>query len=96
MGQQPNPPMLYKPWQVAIFLGISERSLERYRSLGTGPEYIRLRGHVRYAEPALLQFLRDNTIRTDQSPDPTKKPDSMAELQAILVDLRAALGVGDD
>jgi hypothetical protein len=54
--------ILLTPKQVAAALGVSVRSLERMRSDGTGPQFIRAsggnrRGRVVYAERDLTEWL---------------------------------------
>ena len=96
MTAQPNPLTLLHPWQVALILGLSERTLERYRARKIGPEFVRVESRIRYSEPALLNYLEKNTVRTDQSDDPTEKTGSLAELQALMKELLAVLPpVGD-
>ena len=96
MREEVNPLRLLHPWQVALILSISERSLERYRARRTGPEYVRVGGQIRYSEPALLEYLRRQTVRTAQPDDPTEEPDSLAGLQALLEELLAVLPPGGD
>ena len=95
MSEQSNPLTLLHPWQVALILGISERTLERYRARGTGAEYVRVGGQIRYSEPALLEYLRRQTVKTDQSDGSTEEPKSEANLKALVEELLAALH-GDD
>ena len=96
MEEQANPLRLLHPWQVALILGISERTLERYRARGTGPEFVRVGNRIRYPETAVLAYLKRNTVRTDQSDDPTEEPESLAGLQALLEELLAVLPPGGD
>lgn len=61
-------PKLLKPEQAAASLGVSERTLERWRMTGEGPTYVSLtRKTVRYPEQALAAFvvarLRANTAQ---------------------------------
>ena len=50
---------LLKPSQVAALLGVSERTLERWRMTGEGPAYLSLtRNTVRYRGDELLNFLQ--------------------------------------
>ena len=61
-------PKLLKPEEVAASLGVSERTLERWRMTGEGPAYVSLsRKTVRYPEHALAEFviarLRVNTAQ---------------------------------
>lgn len=44
---------LYSTKQVAILLGISTRTLQRWRQLRQGPPYIRAEGFIRYPKTDL-------------------------------------------
>ncbi len=51
---------LLKPSHVAAMLGVSERTLERWRMTGDGPAYLSLtRNTVRYRSDELARFLRE-------------------------------------
>lgn len=51
-------PTLLTPEQVASALGVTERTLERWRMRGDGPPYVRLtRSTVRYSKAALAAFV---------------------------------------
>lgn len=41
-------PVLLSPRQLAARWGLSEKTLERWRMLGTGPVFLKLGGHVMY------------------------------------------------
>ena len=91
MREKSDPLKLFWPWEAALVLRVSARTLERYRSLGTGPEYTRVGGQIRYSERALARYLTQNTVRTDQSDGPTKESDSASELPALLQQLLGLL-----
>lgn len=51
-------PRLLRPDQVAEYLHISERTLERWRMCGEGPQYLSLsKKLIRYAAEHLREFL---------------------------------------
>ena len=61
-------PKLLTPEQVALSLGVTERTLERWRMTGDGPPYVGLtRRTVRYSEAALIAFVaarvKENTAQ---------------------------------
>ena len=61
-------PKLLTPEQVATLLGVTERTLERWRMTGDGPPYVGLtRRTVRYSEAALIAFVaarvKENTAQ---------------------------------
>jgi hypothetical protein len=61
-------PKLLTPEQVAVALGVTERTLERWRITGDGPPYVSLtRSTVRYSEQALAAFVaarvKENTAQ---------------------------------
>lgn len=44
----PESPVLLSPRQLAARWGLSEKTLERWRMLGTGPVFLKLGGRVLY------------------------------------------------
>lgn len=46
--------------QAAQALGISPRALERHRTMGTGPTFVRVGRLVRYREEDLTSFVESN------------------------------------
>jgi predicted site-specific integrase-resolvase len=44
--------------QVAKLLGVSVRSLERYRRLGIGPPFIRMKSWIRYPEEGIVEWMK--------------------------------------
>ena len=56
----PGAPRLLKPKEVADRLGVSQRTLERWRIAGEGPPYVSItRSTVRYTAEALDAFLAE-------------------------------------
>ena len=48
--------------EAARILSFSHKTLEAWRTTGTGPEYLRLEnGHIRYKREALDEWLHMNT-----------------------------------
>lgn len=61
-------PKLLTPEHVAASLGVTERTLERWRMTGDGPPFVSLsRRTVRYSEAALIAFVaarvKENTAQ---------------------------------
>ncbi len=51
-------PKLFSPAEVAASLGVTERTLERWRIIGEGPRYIKLtRSTVRYTMQDIANFI---------------------------------------
>ncbi|MGM1016154.1 MAG: helix-turn-helix transcriptional regulator [Actinomycetota bacterium] len=45
--------------ELADFLQLSTRTLQRWRSCGYGPSYIRVRDHVRYPEHGVQSWMEE-------------------------------------
>ena len=43
---------------VAAMLGVSERTVERWREAGKGPPFVRIGGSILYPETACVEYLR--------------------------------------
>ena len=56
--------MLLNTDQAAQRLGLSPRTLERYRVTGEGPEYLKIGRAVRYIASALERWLKGCTRRS--------------------------------
>ena len=56
--------MLLNTDQAAQRLGLSPRTLERYRVTGEGPEYLKIGRAVRYTASALERWLKGCTRRS--------------------------------
>ena len=56
--------MLLNTDQAAQRLGLSPRTLERYRVTGEGPEFLKIGRAVRYAASALERWLKGCTRRS--------------------------------
>lgn len=48
---------LVKPLEVAKQLGVSPATLARWRTLGSGPRFVRVGGQVRYQRDAVAAWL---------------------------------------
>lgn len=56
-----NLPDLSDPSELAAYLVVPERTLAKWRSLGTGPKFIRMGRHVRYRRADVEAWLEDQT-----------------------------------
>ena len=67
-GSDPNriiPDRVYSQPATEVWTGLSGRTLERKRSDGTGPDYVRLGpGRIGYRGSAILAWLKKNTFRS--------------------------------
>lgn len=61
MSQDGTLPELGTTEEVAVYLGISPRTLENKRYDGTGPRYIKAGRAVRYRRKDVEQWLDDNS-----------------------------------
>jgi excisionase family DNA binding protein len=57
------PPRLLRTSEAARYLGLSNRTLERHRNLGTGPTYRKLGGTVLYTLDDLKLWIEENARR---------------------------------
>jgi len=56
--------------EAAALIGMTVHALRRWRQLGVGPAYIRLRGRrgrILYERAELLRFVRQYTVTTSES-----------------------------
>jgi len=53
---------IVKPAEFSELIGHSLRTLQRWRTTGEGPQYIKLGKDVRYQRSAIQSWLRDRTI----------------------------------
>jgi excisionase family DNA binding protein len=49
--------VLYTPDEAAAFLNSNRRTLERWRTTGTGPRFVKVGRRVHYRREALLAFI---------------------------------------
>jgi hypothetical protein len=66
-----GPPGLLRTSEAARFLSLSVRTLEKYRSFGTGPKYRKLGGRVVYALEDLKAW-SDQGVRSSTSDPGTR------------------------
>ena len=59
----PNDPLM-RSAAVAEYLGVVIPALEKWRQLGTGPDYIKVGRLVRYKKSALDEWLTERTVAT--------------------------------
>lgn len=52
---------IYKPEQVAEYLGLTVSALAQLRFQGRGPQFIKAGRLVRYSETAIQEWLEQNT-----------------------------------
>jgi excisionase family DNA binding protein len=57
-------PTLFKQKQAADYLGVSERTLEKWRLDGVGPRYTKVGRGVRYPEAGLVEFVEAGLRRS--------------------------------
>ncbi|MDL2279935.1 helix-turn-helix domain-containing protein [Desulfovibrio sp. OttesenSCG-928-G11] len=50
--------------QAAAYCGVSKKTLEHYRQNGTGPQYIKRRGILRYTVEFLDAWMQAGVVRT--------------------------------
>ncbi len=72
--------------QLAEYWGISERTLERWRSIGWGPKFVKIGGRVLYRVEDILEYevehLADSTKSRSQHKKPAKSPTKPASQHA--------------
>ncbi|PVM92762.1 helix-turn-helix transcriptional regulator [Caulobacter endophyticus] len=66
INSTPSPPRHLRTPEAARFLGLSDRTLEKHRSYGTGPTYRKIGGRVVYTLDD-LQAWSDRGMRTSTS-----------------------------
>lgn len=76
------PPRHLRTPEAARFLGLSNRTLEKHRTFGTGPTYRKLGGRVVYALDDLKAWL-DRGSKTSTS-DPGSDPVLTAKRHALI------------
>jgi predicted site-specific integrase-resolvase len=59
-----SPPRHLTQAELASRWQVSERTLDRWRALGTGPAWMKLNGRVRYRVEDVLEFERARLRRT--------------------------------
>jgi predicted site-specific integrase-resolvase len=68
----PSKRRLLSAREIADEFGISKRTLEHWRSLGTGPEYTTVGGRVMYDRVAFENFIAEGSVRpADKLPKPS-------------------------
>ena len=76
------PPRLLRSPEAARFLGVSNRTLEKHRTFGTGPRYRKIGGRVVYAIDDLQHWadrgLRVSTSETTADTVPVPGPERRA------------------
>ena len=62
------PPRYLRTQEAARFLGLSERTLEKHRTYGTGPAYRKLGGRVVYAIDDLEAWTERGAVTSTSDP----------------------------
>lgn len=62
------PPRYLRTQEAARFLGLSERTLEKHRTYGTGPTYRKLGGRVVYGLDDLQSWADRGTVTSTSDP----------------------------
>ena len=62
------PPRYLRTQEAARFLGLSERTLEKHRTYGTGPTYRKLGGRVVYGLDDLQAWADRGTVTSTSDP----------------------------
>ncbi len=68
------PPRYLRTQEAARFLGLSERTLEKHRTYGTGPAYRKLGGRVVYAIEDLKTWADRGLVSSTSDPRGTLLP----------------------
>src|SRR3546814_18297773 len=68
------PPRYLRTQEAARFLGLSERTLEKHRTYGTGPAYRKLGGRVVYAVEDLQTWADRGLVSSTSDPRGTVLP----------------------
>lgn len=68
------PPRYLRTQEAARFLGLSERTLEKHRTYGTGPAYRKLGGRVVYAIDDLQTWADRGRVSSTSDPRGTVLP----------------------
>ena len=58
----------------AAFLGLSPRTLDRYRKTGQGPEHFRFGGRVRYLKSDVAAWASARRVKSGPGPDLGDRP----------------------
>jgi predicted DNA-binding transcriptional regulator AlpA len=76
------PPRYLRTPEAARFLGLSDRTLEKHRTYGTGPAYRKLGGRVVYALEDLQAWANRGTVTSTSDPRGSVLPAKRHEPQA--------------
>jgi predicted DNA-binding transcriptional regulator AlpA len=64
----PNLDTLLTSREAAAVLRLSERTLERLRTAGIGPQFVRLSRAIRYRHSDLVEYIEANLARSTSEP----------------------------
>ena len=68
--------------EAATYVGLSRRTLERYRVTGEGPTYLKNGGRVFYRQADLDQWLENNRRRSTSDPGPETEQEAKTRTAA--------------
>ena len=77
------PPRYLRTQEAARFLGLSERTLEKHRTYGTGPAYRKLGGRVVYAVDDLEAWAERGAVTSTSDPRGQVLPAKRQTLPAV-------------
>ena len=70
--QEKNDPVYLDTRRAADLLGLSPRTLDRYRVTGEGPEFFRFGNRIRYLKSDVLDWARVRRLRSTSDSFPFK------------------------
>lgn len=73
--RDPDPDTLLTSREAADILRLSERTMERHRTVGSGPRFVRLGRTVRYRRRDLIDHLDRHAHRSTSEPGATSAAD---------------------
>jgi predicted DNA-binding transcriptional regulator AlpA len=88
---------LVRETEAARVLGLSVRTLQKWRWSGRGPKFLRLNGAVRYDRADLEAFIlsarRTSTSDTEKPPAPAIRPTTEPDIDEIVARALRATGI---
>lgn len=62
------PPALYTPDELSAYLGVPKKTLEFWRSTGSGPPFVRFGRSIRYPGDLLVSWMRETAVYGERKP----------------------------
>lgn len=59
-----DPNALMMPGDAAAYLGVSHKTLAKWRDSGIGPQYVRLEKRVRYSKRDIMVWVESRKVRS--------------------------------